>query len=293
MGSEDNRGSVLLKHADAELRTRLAKISALLDLERTMWERSTRAWPGIEVGRDAFFAGVAARLAGDPDPAKVLPRMTAPDLYLAIGCEHADVAAIRGFERTVLPSTDPALHRLAGTADEIAEARQALRARLLVGPAPKIKDYAGRGPLIAWVRVAAVRILHNLRRGRRVCSADDELLERLIPHEEPELSAIKESYRVQFREAFAVAVESLEPQQRTLLRQHWVDGLASSAIAGVYGVHRATVSRWIVDAQAALVATTRCELGKRLRLDEAEVRSVIRLIESRFDASIHRMIAKE
>ena len=42
------------------------------------------------------------------------------------------------------------------------EVLQALRAHVLVGDAPKLADYDGRGPLAAWVRVAAVRAASNV-----------------------------------------------------------------------------------------------------------------------------------
>ena len=55
--------------------------------------------------------------------------------------------------------------------------RHVLSAKLLVaapGERKKIGDYAGSAPLSAWVRVAAIRVALNLRRGLAAAPHDDD-----------------------------------------------------------------------------------------------------------------------
>src|SRR5262249_26465617 len=83
------------------------------------------------------------------------------------------------------------------------EVRQALRVRLLVAPEggrPRIADYAGRGPLRAWVGVAALRVALNLKRA--AAPAGGDLLAELGTREpDPELRHLKKVYRAEFRGA--------------------------------------------------------------------------------------------
>ena len=48
-------------------------------------------------------------------------------------------------------------------------------------------------------------------------------------------------------EAFAKAIAGLDARERGLLRLHVVHGLSATAIAGVFGVHRATAKRWLAE----------------------------------------------
>ena len=65
--------------------------------------------------------------------------------------------ALAHFERLFLPAVDGYVGRL-GLADAVVDdVRQELRIRLLVGEDPRIGQYSGRGPLAAWVRMAAIR----------------------------------------------------------------------------------------------------------------------------------------
>src|SRR5947209_7927077 len=61
------------------------------------------------------------------------------------------------------------------TVDEV---KQALRVELLVGPDARIKEYAGRGALAAWLRVTATRrALKVIRQTKREEPLDDLLLD--------------------------------------------------------------------------------------------------------------------
>jgi RNA polymerase sigma-70 factor (ECF subfamily) len=75
-----------------------------------------------------------------------------------------------------------------------------------------------------------------------------------------------------------------------LLRQSVVHGLNIDQIAAVFGVHRATAARRVERAREALLAATRKSLMSRLSIDRTEFESVMALIKSRLDVSIHRVL---
>ncbi len=76
-----------------------------------------------------------------------------------------------------------------------------------------------------------------------------------------------------------------------LLRQRSVDDLSIDQIGALHGVHRATAARWLERARVELALATERALQRRLSASAEDVRSLMRLIASRMDASIHRLLA--
>src|SRR6185503_4306039 len=95
---------------------------------------------------------------------------------------------------------------------------QELRAKLLLPPEPRILHYGGRGPLLAWIRVAASRLAIDLLRSVR----DDVMREpRDLDGLErvdfgPEVQLLRAAYRESFQEAISAALAGLSPRDRNL-----------------------------------------------------------------------------
>jgi len=68
--------------------------------------------------------------------------------------------------------------------------------------------------------------------------------------------------------AFEQAVRALSSRQRNLLRLQLIDGLSVDAISNVYNVHRV----------------------EKLNMSEQSFQSMVRLVESRLDVSIERVL---
>ena len=174
-------------------------------------------------------------------PAPAATRKRSADLRARPSCADVDVA----------------LRRVAGSVapDEV---KQLVRHRLFVGPpggAPKILEYAGRGRLRTWVRVAATRIALNLveSNGRERPLDNDAIAHLIGAGEDPELGYLKRRYAAEFRAAFGEAFNALETRDRNLLRYAFGEGLSVDAVGALYGVHRATAARWITKAHGSLV----------------------------------------
>jgi len=166
--------------------------------------------------------------------------------------------------------------------------------RLLVGAEgqpPRIAEYAGRGPLRAWVGVAALRLALNLRRAAAPAAAREEVLTELIGREQdPELRRLKTMYRAEFREALEEALAALSDRDRALLRLGYVDGLKLAQIARLYGVHESTASRWLAAAASNAGKETQQRLVARLSLSSSAVDSIGRMVLSNLDLSIARIL---
>jgi RNA polymerase sigma-70 factor (ECF subfamily) len=117
------------------------------------------------------------------------------------------------------------------------------------------------------------------------------LLEMRSAGDDPELSYMKALYGDAFRAAFRLAAGSLDPRDRNLLRQHFVEGMTIDELGTVYGVHRATTARWIQGAREKLLAATRKEFAHRAQVSPRECESVLRLVQSRFDVTLRRLLS--
>ncbi len=253
------------------------------------WQAGRDAWPGVELDRDAF-AAYAAKL--EPGALARFPH----DLYLAAACLAGDAHALAVFEREMLAPARGAIRSIDASEAFIDEAFQRLRANLLVGDgSPRIADYAGRGPLRAWVGVSAVRTALMMRRSQQrakeVPSDDDwSGALALISTNNPELELLKRQYATAFAAALRDAVGELEPRLRTTLRMSFVESLSIDEIAAVYAVHRATAARWIQRACEAVFEHTRQLLADRLALSPTELDRMTALVQSQLDVSLSQLL---
>jgi RNA polymerase sigma-70 factor (ECF subfamily) len=250
------------------------------------WRACADRRPDVVVTRDAFAAFVEARRPAELSQRDQLATWCLDDLYLACGCLARDPAAFAAFEREVMGVLDAAL---ASYRPDIAdETRQRLRESLLVdhrGQGPLLAGYTGRGALRRWIRVVAAREAGKLARGdaASVGIDDDTMFDALAPPNDPALSAVKRDAAIAFRAALVDALRALPRRDRTLLRLHLLDGLTIDELAPLHRVHRATCARWIAAAKQAVLDRTRRRLMHDLRLDAADVDSLIRLAHSRIE----------
>ena len=101
---------------------------------------------------------------------------------------------------------------------------------------------------------------------------------------------IRQLYRGEFKTAFTGAMRSLESRERNILRMYLVDGLNIDQIGKVYGVHRATVARWIARSREKLLSETRRRLLGVLRMSEARFDSLMVIVRSHLDLSLERLL---
>lgn len=257
------------------------------------WAHGVARWPSVRVDAAAFARRLASRgVAGS--------RELDADLYLATALAARDPAAIAAFEAELLPQVDGALARLRLGAAELDDLKQGLRVDLLVGDGarpPRIATYLGHGPLVAWLRVSAIRRALSARRA----TSREESLEELVlagwPGAAPEASSndagrrlLRETYAAHLKAALTTALAELAVRERNLLRHSIIDELTVDELALMYRVHRSTCARWLVDARAALGRATRRALSDQLGPLEGQLDSVLRLVESDVELSLSRLM---
>jgi RNA polymerase sigma-70 factor (ECF subfamily) len=243
-----------------------------------------RTFPTFCLPPDVFVAYLRERLPPDLPPPIALRRMHTSDLYLACACAHGHADAIAVFEERCLGQLDRALSRIGIDRDMVAEVKQEIRHRVLVGDGDhaEIVDFSGRGDLRGWVRVMATR--QALR-----ATEDDELGQHLVSVEPPMFDHVKEFYRREFKGAFETALRALPHREKTLLRQHYIDGATLDELAVLYRVHRATAARVLGRAREMVLASTRDRLMSELDVPSQELDSILRMIWSRIEFSLRAL----
>jgi RNA polymerase sigma-70 factor (ECF subfamily) len=176
------------------------------------------------------------------------------------------------------------------------EVLQVLRERLLLGRGdtpPRIADYSGRGPLLAWVRIIAARIVSDLssQQGRQTLFDEPpEVLAKMLSADDPERELLREDSRQALAEALRKALGALPERERALLRLHHLHGLTMDRLSTMYGESRSGVARRVAQARERLLKLTRAELASQLNLAGSEVESLLGLVQSRLDFSLHRLM---
>jgi RNA polymerase sigma-70 factor (ECF subfamily) len=258
---------------------------------RQAYEAGLRAWPGVAVSESEFARHLASVL---PAGASGLPEgLHSEDLFLACGCAKGDPRAIEHFSSRVLSILPVVVARMSASPGFLEELTQDVRELLLVGRSdapPRIGEYRGTGPLVAWVRVSATRAaIRMLKREQRVKPTKDADLRAIAPTLGPELDYLRERYRPIVESALRQALDDLKGRDRDVLRQHFVDGLTIDQLGEHYGVHRATAARWVISARDRLLVATRQAAQEKLRSTDAEVDSLMRLVASQLDLSIRSL----
>lgn len=285
---------LLLAHVPPERREKLRAVPGLEALLEEHLAKGRAAWPDVTLTPEHFLRHVARHLSPEGPPEDALRQLHTADLYLACACAAGEPQALRHFERHVLAKVATRLGQPPGvTLDEVL---QVARQRLLLGVAgtpPKIAEFAGRGALAGWVRIVASRIARELRSqaGRQELLSDTpHALERLLSGGDPERELLQAHSRQVLTESLQAALADLTERERALLRLHHLHGLTMDRIATMYGEPRSSVARHVAQARERLLKLTHRELASRLKLNGQELESLLGLVQSRLDLSLHRLM---
>jgi RNA polymerase sigma-70 factor (ECF subfamily) len=242
-----------------------------------MFEEGRRVWPEVALERGKFERYVEERLA---TAGRTLLR--AAELYLTCACTTGDRRALAEFERRYLCEVPAFLARSNATPRFVDDVRQQLRERLFVEG--KIRQYSGSGPLVSWLRVVTVRVASNMRARDKPHRELDEA----IPGEiaSPELGMMQRRYGEPFRVALRDVLAALSPEERSLLRLHYLEGLNIGSIASVFHVSRATIGRRVLDLRHRILEDVKRLLRERLNTTSTELESLLRVLRSDLTMSL-------
>lgn len=265
-----------------------APLAAPADAVRRLAALGAARFPGVTISLDA--------LGRDPRiPLAALSDDRLAERYLALACAHGDPAALATLERTYLtPLRAVVLRRLRSeaTCDEV---MQRVRLHALVARPDRlaaIADFSGAGPLAAWLRITALRIvLRHEHQERRLVPVDPETLADLEALDDPALTALRQRYGDGLELAMRDAFLGAPALDQVLLRLRYTDGHGIDRVAQIAGIHRATAARRLRRAEDHLVAETRRLLGERTGASDSGLDSVLRAIRSQLGLSVRAVFA--
>src|SRR4051794_1175915 len=242
--------------------------------------RVAQAWPDLMIDPARLVAAVA-RVAGD-DVEAGLADLYVEDLALAVACAEGVPNALAHCDRLCAGAIAAAVARVDRSADLRDEVRQILWQRIFVGTtgkAPRILSYAGRGPLVGWVAVAAQRVALDLRRSAARTTALDPAADEVLPaNQHPEIDYLRTRYKPEFEAAVREALAGLPDRDRLLLKLTIVSGLSHEQLANIYSVNQSTITRWIARAREQVLEATEREVCSKLGLPPGEFRSLAGLL---------------
>ena len=245
------------------------------------WTSARSTWPQLKLEAEAFELFLKGRAEG--------ARLHAADLYLAAACLSGETAALEAFDTLHLAPLPRQLARR-GVAREVGEeTAQRLRVRLLMGEGgepPRLQDYDGRGPLGAWVRVAAARTASNARRDevQRAHLAQQAVVP--AASVDPELALVQRKYGAAFEAAVRDAFAVLDAEERTALRLSYSNGLNLEGVARALGVSRATAGRRVLRGREKVREETLKLLQARIQATPTELASLLGVVRSKLEVSL-------
>lgn len=251
-------------------------------------------WPELALARDDLVRFIAERV---PEARDGLPELRAGDLVLAAAAARGDPSAGAALRARCYPKIRAALAS-AGLGDAIEETAQQVFTELLLpneNGTRGIAGYRGTGEVAAFVKVIALRTARRAvkQRTRERPVDPATLLENAADAVDPELQALKHQYRIEFKEAFHIALATLSDRECNILRYELVGGLNIDQIGALYHVHRATVARWRSLAREKLFQNTQAALREKLAIGVSDFESIVRLINSELNVSLYRVLSEE
>lgn len=256
------------------------------------------AWPHLDLDELRFCQVLTSRVESVPDGCRYLEQLErhAADLYLAVACANGDGAALLVFDHEYIGKTGQIVRRLRLSAAQLDELTQQLRIRVLLatdGNPPRINQYTGRGRLLDWFRVLAMRAAMDLFRDKSGAEAatasvtiEAALHERMISRSEPEQQLLRTRYKREYEQALRTALQQLDADSRNLLKLHFVKGLNGAQIGALLRVNRSTIMRRLDKVQEDLRSTICEHLITALHLSPADIESINQQLLSQLSLSM-------
>lgn len=248
-----------------------------------MFLAGQRKWPTLRLEFAAFAGHCERAVASGSEGA-----LEHGDLFLCCACLQDEPEALRSFEALGSSAAVAAIRRIDSDDDFVKETLQELWSKLLVGADAKVRSYSGRGPLQAWVRVAATRVaLDRARVKKRSVERQLQLPEQLAAQElNVDAVLLKARFGEAFGAALRVALAKLSEQERNVLRMHVADRSSIDDIGRAYQVHRATAARWIERAREKIYGDVRDTLHVAHRLTPSEFKSLATILGGELELSL-------
>lgn len=224
-----------------------------------------------------------------------IDEIRADDLCLIIACEKGDEKAwedlVAGFD----PTVKSAARKISSNTEDAEDLASSIWAELYGlrqdaegNKKSKLAYYSGRGSLAGWLRavVSQLAVDQFRKQAKFVQVEEDREFENLaneagnnggnpvVSHtDDPEEIFTSGETSADVAAALAAAVDSLEDEDRLILKLYYFDDLKLKDIAAAFGYHEATASRKLARVQADIRKKVEKGLRDRHGWTESEVKN--------------------
>jgi len=238
----------------------------------------------------------------------------ADDLCLIIACEKGDEKAweylVANFDSTV----KSAARKISSNNDDAEDLASSIWAELYGlrqdaegNKKSKLAYYSGRGSLAGWLRAVVSQLaIDEYRKQSRFVQVEEtrdfeNLAEessnhsgndRVVHHaENPEELLTSEQTSGDVSLALKHAIESLDPEDKLVMKLYYFDDLKLKDIAATFGYHEATASRKLVRIQNEIRRSVEKELRKTHGWSDTEVKRHLSETAAKLGLSLEKMFA--
>jgi len=226
------------------------------------------------------------------------------DLCMAIACANGDEAAwedfyreYRGFmisiARSVTQDVTAAEQLADSTFAELYGLRESGGVRV-----SKFSFYSGRGSLRGWLRAVVFQLSADIYRktGRFVQTEEAEDMEHLAaaPATQAaiETDMVGEQYHLAVGSSLRKAIDSLEPREKLLLAHYYYDEMTLREIGKLFGVHEATICRWLAKIQKRARKLVEKSLARDHHFNRTQIAEALQFAADRLDVNLGDYLAK-
>lgn len=241
--------------------------------------------------------------AGNDDIRSFIDELRADDLCLVLACERGDADAwdelVKNYDSTV----KSAARKISSNSEDAEDLASSIWAELygLREGKSKLAYYSGRGSLGGWLRAVVAQLAVDQYRkiSRFVQIEEDREFENLAAesaeiagnaHDPEELLADK-SMQQDVAEALKTAIDSLESEDRLIMKLYYFDELKLKDIGTAFGFHEATASRKLVRIQNEIRKAAEKSLRDKHGWSAGEVSKYLAETAAKLGISVETMFA--
>jgi len=248
------------------------------------FERCLRRYPAVQISYEDFQARIdeilpQLSLPDERSRIKAIALIHHEDLFLAMACSRQDRVAWEHFADDYMPLLRRFSTQACGNAGDGEDLAQEITVKMLKEN-NRLAGYNGRGSLSGWLRAAVAHAaIDRFRRSRKQVSIEDlsqdgASTDLTDPGKSDENEALDARWGPVISSAASESISSLASRDRLVLGLYYLRGVPLKAIGRQFGLHEATVSRWLDGLRKNIRKKVEVDLRKKHGLRAGEIRSL-------------------
>jgi RNA polymerase sigma-70 factor (ECF subfamily) len=248
------------------------------------------------------------------DVVAFIDEIHADDLCLIVACEKGEEKAWEDLVANFDSVVKSAARKISSNNEDAEDLASSIWAELYGlrqdadgNKKSKLAYYSGRGSLAGWLRAVVSQLaVDQFRKVSKYVQIEEtrefeNLAEEssnhagnnLVVHHDqnPEELFSEKQSTADVSAALRTAIDSLEPEDRLILKLYYFDDLKLKDIAATFGYHEATASRKLVRIQTEVRKCVEKELKKHHGWSDGEVKKYLADAASKLGVSLEKMLA--